>query len=71
MTETRQLSIDGMTCNNCVRHVRNALSSVPGLDVDDVSIGSAVVRFDPATVTEEQVLAAIREAGYIPEVRTS
>ena len=56
--------IDGMSCQNCVRHVKRALDTVKGLEVRDVAVGSATIEFDPAEVSEEHVLKAVREAGY-------
>jgi len=34
------IEIVGMTCEHCVRAVRNRLSSTAGVDVTDVKIGS-------------------------------
>ena len=64
MQQTRQLSITGMTCQMCVKHVTRALSGVDGLTVKDVTVGSAVVEYDPAAVPEERLHDAVREAGY-------
>lgn len=64
MNDTRVFEIEGMSCQNCVRHVTRALNSVEGLSVRGVNIGSASVEFDPAEVSEEQILAALRDAGY-------
>ena len=58
------LTIGGMTCGHCVRGVDQALRSLPGVRVEDVQIGSAVVEFDPAAVQAEQLGAAIAEEGY-------
>src|SRR5688572_15565623 len=64
MNQTRTFTIGGMTCQNCVRHVQRALSSVEGVTVSDVSIGSATVTPDADRVSEEKVIQVIREAGY-------
>jgi copper chaperone CopZ len=64
MTETRVFAIDGMTCQNCVRHVQRALASLPGVRVADVNIGSATVSFDGEQLREENLRDAIQEAGY-------
>jgi copper chaperone CopZ len=61
------LSIDGMSCGHCVRAVDRVLTSVPGVQVEQVDIGSAVVAYDPAVVKPEQITEAISEEGY--EVR--
>jgi len=62
------MKIDGMSCGHCVAAVREALTELPGVQVDDVRIGSAEVRYDPAAVTPEQVADAVRDAGYEPAV---
>lgn len=64
MKQTRQLAIDGMTCQMCVRHVTKALSDLPGISVKDVTVGSAVVEYDPADLPEDRIIGAVREAGY-------
>ena len=58
-----QLDIDGMSCGSCVAHVRSALARLPGVRVDDVQIGSAVVALAP-TVGEAAIRQAITAAGY-------
>ncbi len=58
------LRIGGMSCDHCVRAVRAALTDRPGVTVDDVSIGSVTLQFDPAAATVDQLVAAIGEAGY-------
>jgi copper chaperone CopZ len=71
MKETRRLAIDGMTCQNCVRHVKRVLENVGNLNVLDVSIGSALVEFDPAQVSDDQIIHAVREAGYSATARAA
>jgi len=58
------VTVDGMTCQHCVRAVFTALAAVPGIDRAEVSIGSAVVEHD-GTVTVEQLRDAIAVAGYV------
>ena len=64
MKQTRTLSIETMTCNNCVRHVTEALNTVEGLQVNSVGIGVAEVTYDPSEVDENSVIKAIDSAGY-------
>jgi copper chaperone len=66
--ERVSLSIEGMSCSHCVRGVDQALKSLPGVLVEQVGIGSAVVAYDPAAVKPEQITEAISEEGY--EVRS-
>jgi copper chaperone len=63
MTSVR-LEITGMSCGHCVSAVRQALSAVPGAQVDDVSIGAATVTFDPTATTAERLAATVSGEGY-------
>lgn len=62
--ETVSLTIGGMSCNHCVARVSKALSSVAGVKVDHVSIGSARVTYDPTVVSPAQIASVLDEAGY-------
>lgn len=62
--ERINLTIEGMTCEHCVRAVRGALENMPGLEVESVDVGSAVVRVDPGRVTEDALAEAIADEGY-------
>ena len=58
------LTIEGMSCDHCVRAVRHALEEMPGVEVRDVRIGSAEIGYDPATISPETIADAIEEEGY-------
>lgn len=58
------LSIEGMTCEHCVRAVRGALEKVPGAEVESVEIGAATVKVDPERVSDEALVDAIADEGY-------
>jgi copper chaperone len=58
------LQVNGMSCGHCLKAVNGALSALPWLELGSVRIGGAELRYDPAVVTPEQVVAAVREAGY-------
>lgn len=60
------LRIKGMTCGGCVLGVRKVLTRLNGVSKAEVSYEnqSAVVSYDPAKVTVEQMIAAIRTLGY-------
>jgi len=65
--ETLSLRLTGMSCAHCVRAVREALGSIDGLRVDDVTVGEARVAVDaPGTweTLEPKVRAALEDAGY-------
>lgn len=65
MAEERiDLTIEGMTCDHCVRAVRGRLEKTPGVRVDQVSIGSAKIRLDTAKTSLHDVQEAISDEGY-------
>ncbi len=61
---TLAMQISGMTCGHCVKAVRDALTAVPGVEVREVSIGSATVAFDDAQVDAARVTQAVLDEGY-------
>lgn len=62
--ERVELTIEGMSCEHCVRAVRGRLERTPGVKVDDVHVGSATVEFDPARTTVDDLEEAIADEGY-------
>lgn len=62
--ERVELTIEGMSCEHCVRAVRGRLERTPGVKVDDVQVGSATVEFDPARTTVDDLEEAIADEGY-------
>ncbi len=63
------LKVNGMTCENCVRHVSKALEGVAGVSQVSVSLdqGQADIEFDDGQATTEQFKQAVQEAGYDTE----
>ena len=61
------IAISGMSCGHCVAAVKSALDAVPGVAVQNVTIGSATVALDPAT-SPDTAIGAVREAGYEAEL---
>lgn len=59
------LSIEGMSCMHCVRHVKEALEEIQGVMSVEVSLEekNAVVEYDEK-VSLESMKAAVVEAGY-------
>lgn len=59
------ISIAGMTCGNCVRHVQAALLDIPGVRSADVDLAGATARIETdGPVSREAIAAALDEAGY-------
>jgi len=65
-TRVVALKIDGMTCGGCVYGVKKVLTRLNGVSkaVVRYETKSAVVTFDPARVTVEQMVKAIETLGY-------
>lgn len=64
--ETLTLPVLGMTCASCQHHVEEALRSTAGVASAHVDLMAhrASVVFNPAVATPEQLVQAIRGAGY-------
>jgi copper chaperone CopZ len=58
------LKVGGMSCGHCVASVRSALESIEGVTVDQVSVGSATVHYDPSTTQPADVVTRVKAAGY-------
>ena len=65
-TESLTLPVLGMTCASCQHHVEEALRSTTGVESAHVDLMAhrANVIYDPATAAPEQLVQAIRSAGY-------
>ncbi|HWJ14188.1 MAG TPA: cation transporter [Gemmatimonadaceae bacterium] len=62
--ERIHLTIEGMSCEHCVRAVRGRLERTDGVKVDDVDIGSATIDYDPAKASIDDIEEAIADEGY-------
>ncbi|MFN8059410.1 MAG: cation transporter [Vicinamibacterales bacterium] len=61
---TLTMSVDGMSCGHCVARVTKTLAEVPGVTVEQVTIGRAVVTLDPARAKAEAIVERLNDAGY-------
>ena len=55
------ITIEGMSCQNCVNHVKSALEDVKGLTKIDVEVGKATVEGD---ASDQEIKDAIEDMGY-------
>lgn len=62
--ERLQLTIEGMTCEHCVRAVRGRLEHTAGVKVGDVTVGSATLEYDPSRTNVGDIEEAIADEGY-------
>jgi copper chaperone CopZ len=61
----QQLSIEGMSCMHCVKHVTNALKEVNDVTSVVVSLEEKIATIEVKNpVSEATLKAAIEEAGY-------
>lgn len=58
------LTIEGMTCQHCVRAVDGRLRKTAGVEVERVEVGSADLRYDPGAVSVDDIAEAIADEGY-------
>jgi copper chaperone len=60
------LKIQGMHCGGCAQTVKALLEREPGVRSVAVRLesGEARILFDPATVDERRLVAAIEQTGY-------
>lgn len=58
------LHIEGMSCGHCLNAVNRALGAVPGVEVENVTMGRAEVRFDEQATSVERLETAVTDAGY-------
>ena len=65
------LTVEGMMCQNCVKHVTRALQGIPGAADVQVSLEDKKAAVTvPETVTDDVLKAAVTDAGYeVTEVR--
>ena len=67
---TIRIPVSGMTCAACQSHVQRALQQQPGVSEAAVNLmmNSATVTYDPATVSPDRLVGAIRDTGYGAEL---
>lgn len=64
------INAGGMHCQSCSMLIEMTLGDLPGVSAAsaDYARGTAHVEYDPAQLTVDQILMAIREAGYTAEL---
>ena len=64
------IPVQGMTCAACSARIQRALERTPGVRSAHVNLmtGSATVSYDPAGVTPDRLVEAIRDTGYGAEL---
>lgn len=68
---TKTLEIEGMTCDNCRKRVENALNSLDYVNAKvSLKKKQAVIKMG-VEITDEELKAAVEDAGYRVVVRNS
>ncbi len=63
--ETVRLTVEGMTCEHCIRSVDQAVRRVEGVREAQVEIGNVQVTFDPNAARVDQIVEAVEDEGYV------
>lgn len=65
MFKTQTIRVHGMTCANCVRHVKAALLDVPGVRRAEVDLAAGTATLEAeAEIVTATLARALSEAGY-------
>jgi copper chaperone len=62
--ERANLTIEGMTCEHCVRAIKGRLEKTPGVTVQNVQVGSASIQYDEKQVSLPEIVEVIADEGY-------
>lgn len=68
----KELTVEGMMCQNCVKHVTRALEGIPGASGVSVRLEEKKATvWVPESVSDDALKAAVADAGYeVTEIRT-
>lgn len=60
------LTIEGMTCQGCVKSVQNAISDLNGVQAVTVDLATkqAVIDYDQTVLDKTQITQTIEDAGF-------
>lgn len=60
------LTIEGMTCQGCVKSVQNAISDLNGVQnvTVDLATKQAVIDYDDTVLDKTQITQTIEDAGF-------
>jgi copper chaperone len=67
--ESINLTVSGMTCGACVKHVEKAIHSIAGVKSVDVDLASGAVRVE-GDISQKisEIISALEEDGYPAKV---
>ena len=69
--EFTTLKVDGVTCGSCLVPIRRELRALKGIRgiEQGIDIKEVIVSYAPGSVSAQQLVAAIKKAGYDAEVK--
>jgi copper chaperone len=62
--QTRDYTVQGMTCSHCVLSVHEEVSELPGVSAAVVDLASGRLTVTGHDIDDDDVRAAVAEAGY-------
>ena len=70
--ETVNLTVSGMTCGACVKHVEKAINSIAGVEKVEVDLASGSVKVE-GDISQQvnEIIAALEEDGYPTKISSS
>ncbi len=60
----KTMIVEGMSCNHCVKAVKNALGELEGVSRVDVDLEAKKVEVEGENLVDEKLKEAIEDAGY-------
>lgn len=60
----KSITIDGMSCMNCVKHVKHALLEINGVSGVEVNLDEKTALVELGNVEDKALKAAIEDVGY-------
>ena len=60
----KRLSIEGMSCGNCVKHVTSALSGIQGVTSVKVDLATKSAVVEGSDLADAPLTAAVADVGY-------
>ena len=65
-----ELAVDGMTCTSCAARIEKKLNKLEGVQASvNYATETAAVRYDPALVSPEDLVATVAATGYAARLR--
>jgi copper chaperone len=63
------LNVSGMHCDGCVRRLSATLGKLPGVEVEEVTVGLARLRYEASKITPDQIGKAVERAGFTSQAQ--